>query len=150
MVTKMSRSDPDPAGSVITWPPGSGPVIQDYGFTNPDLNQISASVLLIFSWYSNKTADLSLISWHTIYGRVNRNKHVPPDPDPIFPIPDLGLTRSRIRIRIKEFVFLTQKTQSSKKNYLGCSSWIPDTDFFHPGSRIRIPDPDPQHCLLYV
>ncbi len=34
-------------------------------------------------------------------------------PDPIFPIPDPGLTRSRIRTRIKEFkYFLTQKTDN--------------------------------------
>jgi hypothetical protein len=73
MVTKMSRSDPDPAGSVINWPPGSGFLIQDYRFTNPDLKeiftdpqhclfQISASVLLFFSWYSYKPAYLTLIS----------------------------------------------------------------------------------------
>ncbi len=31
MATKMTREDPDPAGSVINWPPGSRPTIQDSG-----------------------------------------------------------------------------------------------------------------------
>jgi hypothetical protein len=33
MVKKMSRKDPDPAGSVINWPHGS--VIQDSGSADP-------------------------------------------------------------------------------------------------------------------
>jgi hypothetical protein len=37
MATKMSTwdLDPNPAGSVISWPPGSGYFIQDYGFADP-------------------------------------------------------------------------------------------------------------------
>jgi hypothetical protein len=63
-------------------------------------------------------------------------------PDPIFSIPDPGLTRSRIRIVGSEL---------SEKRY---RTSIPDPDF--PPSRIQIldpgvkkhrfPDPDPQHC----
>jgi hypothetical protein len=54
-------------------------------------------------------------------------------PDPNFSIPDPG-PHQRI------WVFLTPKPVSklSEKNYLGCSSRI--RIFFHPGSRIRIPD----------
>ncbi len=54
-------------------------------------------------------------------------------------IPAPGLTRSRIQIRIKEFKYLPKKLfLSSRKNYLGCSSRIPDLDFFPS----RIPDLD--------
>jgi hypothetical protein len=31
MATKISRWDPDPAGSVINWSPGTGSVLQDNG-----------------------------------------------------------------------------------------------------------------------
>jgi hypothetical protein len=66
-------------------------------------------------------------------------------------IPDTG-SRIRIRIRIKE-VFLTLKTDT-KFSKIRSKMFIPDPGFlifFHPGSRIRIPDPgvkkapDPQH-----
>jgi hypothetical protein len=43
VAAKMFRYDPDRAGSVINCPPGSrksGSVIQDYGFTDPDLKEI--------------------------------------------------------------------------------------------------------------
>ncbi len=51
--------------------------------------------------------------------------------NPIFSIPDPGLTRSRIRIRIEEFKYSQLKTEI--KSWL----WI----FFHSRSRIRILDP---------
>jgi hypothetical protein len=37
MATKMSKEDPNPAGSVSNWPLGPGPVSQDYGSADPDL-----------------------------------------------------------------------------------------------------------------
>jgi hypothetical protein len=37
--TKMSRLDPDPAGSVFNWPPGSVSVSQDYGCSDPEPDQ---------------------------------------------------------------------------------------------------------------
>ena len=40
MATKMVRYDPDPAGSVINWPTGSGSVIQIYGSADPDPKEI--------------------------------------------------------------------------------------------------------------
>jgi hypothetical protein len=51
-------------------------------------------------------------------------------PDPAFSIPDPELTRSRIRMCIKEFKYFYFKKQDQ-----GCSSRIPDLDFF------SIPDP---------
>ncbi len=74
-----------------------------------------------------------------------------PDPSSrTYKIPDPGSQDlgSRIQIRIKEFKYLPKKLfLSSRKNDLGCSSRIPDLDFFpsrrigiffHPGSRIWI------------
>jgi hypothetical protein len=37
---KLYRKDPDPAGSVVNWPFGSGPVIQDYGSADPKRKEI--------------------------------------------------------------------------------------------------------------
>jgi hypothetical protein len=62
--------------------------------------------------------------------------------------------RSRIRICIKEFKYLypAKCYLSSRKYDPGCSSQIPDYDFFHPGSRGKKtpdpgnPDPDPKQC----
>ncbi len=43
IATKMVRTDPDPAGSLINWPPGSGSrsVSQDYGPADPDPSEIN-------------------------------------------------------------------------------------------------------------
>ncbi len=40
MTTKMSGYDPDPAGSVINYPPGFGSVMQDYGSADLDPKEI--------------------------------------------------------------------------------------------------------------
>jgi hypothetical protein len=81
-------------------------------------------------------------------------------PDPIFSIPDPGLTIFLIPDPDKRIqVFLTQKTVISSQNYdPGCSSQILDLDFFPSPIKIldprvkknRIPDPDPQHCLSEI
>ncbi len=41
-LTKISRydPDPDPAGSIIVWPFGSGSAIQDYGSKDPRPKEI--------------------------------------------------------------------------------------------------------------
>ncbi len=40
LITKMSRRDPDPAGSVINWSSGSGSVIHDFRSADPDRKEI--------------------------------------------------------------------------------------------------------------
>ncbi len=60
--------------------------------------------------------------------------------DPNFSFPDPGSKRSRIRIRITEFKYFWPEKLflSSRKNYPGCSSLIPD-----PGSRFSHLAPNP-------
>ncbi len=48
--SKMSTEDPDPVGSIINWPPGTGSVIQDYGSVDPDpIENTSGSTTLKIS-----------------------------------------------------------------------------------------------------
>ncbi len=70
-------------------------------------------------------------------------------------IPDTKFFHSGSQIRIKEFKYYNPKKWflSSRKYDLGCSSRPdPDHDFYpsriRGSKRHRIPDPDPQHCVL--
>jgi hypothetical protein len=59
-------------------------------------------------------------------------------PDPIFSVPDPGLTRSRIQIRTKEFKYFSKKKWYTKFSQIRSRMNIPDLDIFPSW----IPDPD--------